>query len=204
MLQHKGITSSALLLLVSFSLLIIPWPGLPEAYSSVYCAVGTTLFGNAGQGISVSLRAKETPDGRIDTEIHLRSSNPPGGTFAPHNARSGYVALAELIALVIATPVSWSRRMKALVAGVVLVNLFVLFRLGVVVLEGLVACPVWTIIELGTSGSMVLRATVEVVAKSPTLSFVIPALIWMLVTLRRGDVDTLMARLRPADAPPDK
>ena len=57
--------------------------------------------------------------------------------------------------------------------------------------------------ELGPPGKKVLLAAVEVLAKSPTLSFVVPALIWMLVTFRRSDLVSIAEHLRPDEVQPD-
>lgn len=190
-----------MVLVVVFTVLIWPWPGVQRAYTAAYGVVGTYLFANVGQGLTVEVRPLEELVGRMDTEVVIRSLNPPGHLGAPHNARSGYVAMVELVALVLATPIAWSRRLKALVLGVILVNLYVAFRLGVVVFEGLLACPVWTVVELGSTGMKIVQVAVEVIAKSPTLSFVVPALIWMLVTFRRSDLVSIVEHLRGEEIP---
>ena len=203
MTPTRSLTGSVVTLVVVFTVLIWPWPGVQRAYTAAYCWVGTALFRDVGQGLTVEVRPLAALEGRMDSEVVIRSLNPPGGTRAPHNARSGYVAMVELVALVLATPIAWSRRWKALVLGVFLVNLYVTFRLAVVVFEGLLACPVWTVIEVGPTGARIMQAAVDVIAKSPTLSFVVPALIWMLVTFRRSDLVSIAEHLRPDEVPPD-
>ncbi len=202
MIPPRSLTGSVVTLVAVFTVLIWPWSGVQRVYASAYSAVGTILFANVGQGVSVEVRPLEALEGRMDTELVLHSKAIPGGGRAPHNARSGYVAMVELVSLVLATPVVWSRRWKALVWGLILVNLFVVLRLAVVVLEGLVAFPGWTLIEMGRTGTMALQAAVDVIAVSPTLSFVVPALIWMLVTFRRSDLVSIVEHLREEPLPP--
>ena len=192
MLPPKRISGFICRLLVFYLLLAAPWPGLNDAYARLYCAAANVMFGSVGSGLIVQFKPLPEPQGDMDVEIDMRQVGSSRGLRAPHNVRSAYLSTAEVIALILATPIPWSRRWKALVWGLVCVNLLVVLRMAVIMLEGLLAHPAWTVISLGPTGTKILSTAAGVLAVSPMLLFVLPVLIWVLVTFRRGDFAMLV------------
>ena len=106
----------------------------------------------------------------------------------------GYLPTATLIALVIATPTPWSRRWRALFWGLVLVNGFVGVRVAIGLVVGFREVGLFV---YGPFGKTVVDLAYKAVAVSPVTSCVVPALIWILVTFRREDFDTVLRKRRP-------
>ena len=112
----------------------------------------------------------------------------------PHSARlTGYLPTAEVIALILALPIPWSRRWKALFWGLVLVNGFVVLRLEITLLYWFSGDRPFALYSPGPFWSEVLVGAREVVVVSPMLTFAVPVFIWILVTFRRGDLEQWMA-----------
>lgn len=172
-------------LAIGYALLVVPWPGLRDIYATAFRACGNVVFASFGSSGSVKFVAADYTKNKWDCETHLYRQGRDGYWRMGQNSRyTGYLPTITLIVLVLATPVTWSRRGTALVWGLLLVHLFVALRLAVSLVYG------FRFIELFVYGPSINRAvdiTYEVVAISTVTSHVIPALIWVLVMFRRSD-----------------
>ncbi|MFQ5416170.1 MAG: hypothetical protein ACE5FL_03870 [Myxococcota bacterium] len=121
---------------VIYALLLAPWPGRDDAYGDFYRDAMRELLGVRDPGRSVRFRkldSRETaadPIWKADTGIVIRIQ--PQGGAAPvlypqvrSSFYTGYAPTALLLALILATPMTRSRRAVALVIGAVLVHAFV-------------------------------------------------------------------------------
>jgi len=139
-------------------LMILPWPGVRGTYRDCYRFAASLVYSRLGNGASVRYelptakdRAKNTADdeqgGLIVTLERRRefwgNERQSDGTLkrksgvdlavfrtAIPTGRVGFVPWAELIALVLASPVTWSRKWRALLWGSLCVNVFVTARFG--------------------------------------------------------------------------
>lgn len=117
-----------------YGLLIAPWPGLIESYGSFYRAVVQIAIAPADPERSILVR-RYRPNQPLtatvmDTEVLHRLPERkrwrPGLVRSIRSSRStGYMPTALVVALILATPVSWRRRASALGIGVLLVTIFV-------------------------------------------------------------------------------
>jgi len=171
---------------VIYGLLIFPWPGGRATYGRFFRGVAGAVFARE-QGLAiVRFRAAEKPPRpEIDLEIlYAQRGQIDGAGHAPARILGldtrgvGWVPTALLLALMAATPLPWSRRWRALLAGVALVHGYLL---------AVVACYLWN-----QSGGLV---PVSFLPFWPSLgnfleetfvgqmgpSFVVPVLIWLLV-----------------------
>jgi hypothetical protein len=100
----------------------------------------------------------------------------------------GWVPTALTMALVLATPVSWPRRLTALAGGLVLIHLFIFFSLQ---------CWIWdksaemSLLTLSNLGQRVMDEMNYALMNQLGASFSIPVMIWILVTFRRQDALTV-------------
>ena len=197
MLPLKAIGRFFILTLVIYVLLIVRWPGLREAYRATYCAAGEAVFGRTGSRGEV--RFEPRPDDKInDVDLILGKRTTQGIGEVPaemSSGRVGYAPLAALIALVLATPVSWKRRGWALLWGFILVNVFVAWRTGLRILFLFSTPSPIRLYEPGPFLSKLLNASYEFFFLAPACTFFVPAVIWVVVTLRSGDFDRIL-RLR--------
>lgn len=175
------------LLLYYVLLGVAPWPGFRDAYAGLFRAGAEAVFGSFGRGRIMFEPAPESLR-MWDTRVCFWIVGVPTGHRITYNAWiAGWIPVATLVALVLATRIPWSRRWKALVWGLVWVHVFVLLRVFVLVLFGFSGPPGVPLLSVGPFGHKVLDIALEVVSVSPVTSSLVPVLIWPLVTFRRED-----------------
>ena len=191
MLPIKRIAGFFLLLLFLYGLLIVPWPGLQRTYTAIYRAAANSVFGSFGPDGKVRFRPLADGHRKKDTEIVLYRR---GLLVAPkfeHSALMvGYLPTIEVVALILATPIPWFRRCKALLWGMFAVHAFIFLRLGITLVYWFSMDEPWALFRPSPFWSSALNGSYEVLAESPMLNFAGPVFIWILVTFRRSDVDT--------------
>ena len=189
MWPRKPFAGFVIRLLMIYGVLCIPWPGVRRGYAALYRSAGNFLFGSFGSEGVVRLRPAHTGQGRFDSEIQVHKRGSPSTGTIPHESiMTGYLPMAETIALVLATPIPWRRRWKALLYGVLLVNGFVALRMCIRLLYWFSVEQPWALYKPGLFWNKVLARVYEFIAVAPTCTFLVPVLIWILVTFRREDV----------------
>jgi hypothetical protein len=169
---------------------LIPWPGFRSAYRAFYCWMGNMVFGSIGETGSVRFAPWETPQGDLDTTLVLTNTKPPAAVAEIHKKSVilGYYPTASFVALVLATPIPWRwRRCRALLWGLVWVNLFVLVRTGIEIVQLFSGQDALNIFDLGRFGRAALDQAHAALVGAPASFFVVPIFIWILVTFRRTD-----------------
>lgn len=167
-----------------YGLLAVNWPGLAPAYVRCVSAVGNQFFGTM------------TADGRVTFEAHphqrwtsvqtLFVRGNPIGARRDHDSRQDYLATAFLVALVLSTPIPRRRRFIAAAAGLVLVHIFLGFRVWLGLLDAF-SDKQLSLIEFPAFVKNSLGLVVTILVGSIEASFIAPLFIWALVTFRRGD-----------------
>ncbi len=176
-----------------YGLLIAPWPGFNAAYGKYFRTLGQTVFAREGERRMLRFEAvpAELHHG-LDTRIALanrdqadRDGKGPVHYLELDTRGVGWVPTALLLALILATPVPWRRRGWALLWGLLVVHGYILFSVGVYIwnnsadLALLTLTPFW---------QQVLGGLEETLITQMGASFVVPVLIWILVTLRKQDI----------------
>ncbi|MHC4093524.1 MAG: hypothetical protein ACYSVY_25170 [Planctomycetota bacterium] len=191
MLPPKRIAWFLFRLVLLYAVFIAPWPVVSEAYAAAYRAVSNVVFGSFGSEGEVRFR-KPTGPSAMDSEIAIR--RPPSrvvGTTS-HSARfTGYVPTAFVISLILATPLPWSRRGKALLWAMLLVHAFIALRLQITLLHWFCGDSPWCLYQPSPFWTSVLHRVFGAIAVSPTLSFIAPIFIWVVATFRRADWQSL-------------
>ncbi len=188
------ITGFIFRLLLFYGLLSAPWPGVHEAYSACTRAVGNAVFGSFGSDGVVRFMPLPDAKGGMDTAISIKNVNSPVVGKLPHsNWFSGYLPMVEVVALILATPIPWKRRWKSLFWGILLVNVFVGLRVWVTLLHGFSMDQPCALYHPSPFWMGALTDLYNYFALSSTCSFVIPALIWILVTFRESDLRAMVS-----------
>ena len=190
----KTVTLFLLITAGVYTVLVLPIPGVREAYRDGFLAVAQWVFHPFGQNGLVRFEPR-TGDAEMDAVVTMGKRGVYlGQPVAIDTGRVGYVPTVELIALVLATPIPWSRRWRALVLGLVLVSLFVVFRMWLVLLFTYSQDLPMRLYTPGPFWNKLLAGCNEFFFISPTCSFLVPALIWAVVSLRREDITRLLAK----------
>lgn len=178
-----------------YGTLIFPWPGWNAIYGKGYRGLNGLFLASEGPGKIVRFRASD-PGKPLDTEIVVIEAGqaPVNGMFKARilclDSRGvGWIPTALLMALIISTPIPWRRRLWALAIGMVTIHLFIVF-IGEIYLwnetlplEGS-DTPVPERIERWIAGGLEETLVVQLGA-----SFVVPAIVWIMVTFNREDLD---------------
>ena len=184
----KAIGTFCLVALLAYMLLTVRWPGVPEAYRDLFLSTMRGLFETFGDKGLVNFDALADDVGNDAVITMGKRGVELGQGVAISSWMVGYVPTAELVALVLATPISWSRKWRALCWGLILVNLFVLFRFWLVLLFAYSQNVPYRQYVPGPFWAKVLAGSHEFFFVAPTCSFLVPVLIWIVVALRSEDV----------------
>lgn len=190
MLPVKQIVGFLARLLVFYGLLAFPWPGLREAYSAAYQAAGDAVFGSFGRDGVVRFEALPHVRGQMDTEIVFGNRRTrPAPRAVRHSARlTGYLPTAEVLALILATPIPWSRKWKALLWGLVLVHGLVAIRVLIALLHHFSGDHPCALYSPSPFWMVALTRVYKVTVVWVSFTFVAPLFIWILVAFRRADL----------------
>ena len=191
-----------------YALLIVPWPGLLDAYRACFRAGGNVLFHSVG-GSAGSVLFKPIPSGdhARDTTLVLIKRRPydARAELDIKSVYTGYRPTAFLIALVIATPIPWSRRWRALVWGLVWISAFVAFRMWLRLLDVFSDGNALAIYSFSPLWKSLLQTLVKIIVEQPETHYMAPAFIWILVAFRGGEWKRAFGlQPQPADAEPAK
>jgi len=181
-----------------YGLLILPWPGFKGAYGGYFQALGSAAFTSNAQRY---VQFAPSPNPRFGIGVQITLANRAQADATGHgparilelDARGiGWVPTALLFALVVASPVPWRRRGWALLWGMLLIHLFILFSVG---------CYVWNqsadldLLALNSFGETVLGGLEETLIAQLGASFVAPVIIWLWVTFRLRDLAVFKDRI---------
>ena len=202
MRRFDPLVRPVLAFLLLYGLLLAPWPGLASAYGRYFRAVGRGCFAQEGQGGLVRFQPAQHPPRReIDTEILVAAQSAPdsagrvyGKVLGLDSRGVGWVPTALLTALVLASPVPWGRRLRALGLGLGLVHGYLLTVIAVYLWRESAG-------QLPVAGLPYLPALAEGLEETLVtqmgFSFVVPVVLWLAVTFRRDDWGQFLRRGEP-------
>jgi hypothetical protein len=193
MFGRRRLAGFCLRFLLWYALLMAPWPGVQRAYRVGFTKVGELVFGSFGSPGAVRFEALDDQQ-PIDVAVYLRLPRADGGvkTVRTNTRGVGYFPTVVAASLILATPIPWSRRGRALFWGLVLVNVFVGVRLAIVLAYG------WYYDSSAepTLWSRTALTAVAELSSGRVGSYLGPILIWIAVSFRRGDRALLLDKFR--------
>lgn len=183
-----------------YALLLSSWHGLTDAYRVVFRAMGNVAMPRLANGAASArfLRYADNPHG-ADTSVKIvKRATGASGNIDLKSGFLGFRPTAFLVALVLATPISWPRRSVALVLGLLAVSLLVLLRTWLQLADKLSAPSPLQVYELSASWKSALTACLNILVHSPPSGYIVPGILWVMVTFRRGDWERLAHPSFPA------
>jgi len=191
MISAKGILRFLVTFAVIFTVLMLPWLGLAEGYMAVFRTVGTWCFSRDEGRREVTFL--ESPDKSVRptyarVEIANRERLKLDGSGPVRNLDFdvrglGWKPTALLIALVLASPLPWKRRLTALCSGLLWIQFAVM---------GFLAFAIWN--ESSEIGLATMSPYWKAIANEWQHAFIAlfslasPFMVWALVTFRTTDV----------------
>ena len=183
------------LLLFYVLLAVVPWPGFRDAYATGFHVAGNAVFGSFGSEGVVRFHVPTAGASDQDTMVTLKNRRYSATkSIACSGWLMAYLPLAAFLALILPTPIPWARRWKALLWGVLGVHVFALLRVLLLIIFGFSGPGGGYLFHPTPFWMNVLGVTVDIVAVNIVSSFVVPTLIWILVTFRRGDWEMILDR----------
>ena len=186
--------------LALYVVLMVPWPGVQDAYRDAFIRIGATVFGGFGARPTPVFETFHEKGKPADTTISVLH-RPTGGTLWMRlsSREIGYFPTAVVTALILATPATWRKRLTAWLIGLVAVYGFVGFRLFVTILfyanrdlTALSGDP--------TFWQKAVSQAIKFIGVGPALSYIVPIIIWALISVRREHIELVLGS-SPTKAP---
>jgi hypothetical protein len=165
-----------------FILLASPWPGLRHVFGACFREQARWLVAIALP--QQSFRVESLSDPRfpnLDTVLVVadQTNLPPNNSRPPveivfDSSSQGWIPLALLTALCIATPLPWFKRLKALLAGAVVIEIIVAVSILVTVSVGLTSAT------SPSASSILLEFANHLLGENIWFSFVPSLILWAL------------------------
>lgn len=194
----KVVTQFFLLLACLYVLLMMPWPGLGRAYARLFEAGAQRVFGSFGANGVVFFLPAPTNGATFDTILLAGNRTTKTKTELLISSRAtGYRPLAFLTALLLATPLPWRRILRAVAWGFLLLHACVALHLLATIAWMFSQPGPVALFNLGEPWTGFLERGIRLVAFAPFFGLVVPTVIWVLVTFRRGDVAMILGRPSP-------
>lgn len=173
-------------LAIIYGLFVIPWPGIKTGYAAFFRVSGTFFFESLIPGGSVRFEPAPNPTGRFDTVILCVNKRTGAEAEADASSRnSGYLQTALLISLVLATPLPWSRRVWALLWGLLLVNVAMACTTLVLLLR--IFSSRGFLLELTPFWDKILEVAFGLAMTDAVTLWPVSVLTWIVVSFRRSD-----------------
>lgn len=179
---------------VCYTVFMIPWPGVRDAYRSCFRAVGNVAFASVRGAGAVRFEPYSSDDQRKDTRLVLEKYRPftVRGRTELQSILLGYRPIAFLVALTVGAPITWRRRLWALLWGLIFVNLFIAFRVWIPILIGFSGDNQLALYSFPPVIDSLLGVLKLVLVQAPVVHYMAPTFIWMVVTFRRGDLQRIL------------
>jgi hypothetical protein len=179
---------------IVFGLLVAPWPGWPEAYARCLRKSATAVFGSLGSKGIVRFTLNPSDDKMFDTIIYVAnreqldaSYSGPAETRVFDSRLLAYSPTVLVIALILATGISWRRRCCALVGGLVWIHVFIAFLLGLMIISTVCANPSLGLFEVSPFWQKIVSLLFKFFVTRGDACLVTAVPIWIVVTFRRED-----------------
>lgn len=211
MLRYSAILRFAFLVLAAYAALTMFWmiPSIQDGYGRFFRSFGDAAFSqfwfwpdarvrflDAGSttltaDINAVLPGK-LPEGfkppgergEKDTLMIFLNKNVPSkpGFFRTASRLIGFAPTAVLIALCVATPVPWRRRVGVLVVGLVFVHLFILLRMTILSLKNgfADASKGFALFNPGPWMNDLLRRLDIILTDNPTFAYLASVFLWLM------------------------
>ena len=185
-----------------YGLLIAPWPGWDAAYGRFFREVGNLIFSRTNPRHFVIF---ETGDATIDaarpTEVLAGDRNlldahgyGPMKQMELDTRLVSFVPASLIIALILATPLPWRRRVWALWWGLICLYGFDFLQIAIWLLQEPDNSPGGlALIDLPSFARTVVNHLLDILLDKMDMVGFVPIVIWVLVTFRQRDLAKLLS-----------
>ncbi|MFT5050085.1 MAG: hypothetical protein ACI8QZ_001479 [Chlamydiales bacterium] len=174
-------------------ILLSPLSGLGNAYGRALRGTANAAVQGVGSNFEVRIKTRKAGHS-MDSAIIVRPDGRHATRFPFSSRNRGYLPTVCGIALALATPIVWRRRLRAALLTALLTQVFVGARLALSIIQMLQARPrinadLPSILSTPASHELFQRLTS--VEREASLFFLVPLGIWAVVTLRMDDIERI-------------
>jgi len=196
--SRKLVAGFCIRLVVFYTLLAAPWPGLAARYAKGFarCCDYITYdvfnsYGIFGTDATARVYPISEQDSPHDLQLVIGNRSSRALTDRPRSSSRhlGYVPAMVLACLVLATPLTWRRRALALAWGEFWIHLFIAVRVALMLAYAFQGTHAYSAFSLGPFGARALFVVYDVAAVEPVMSYVVPLFIWIATVFRRSDLE---------------
>jgi hypothetical protein len=175
----------------------MPWAGWSRAYGAYFRALCRAALTSNNGALDITFEpSKESPDTLIVVADRSLLDANGGGPIRNVDVDTSafWRATALLLALILATPVSWKRRAWALLWGLAAMHCILLLSMGFLIWNEstYLSAKMHPLFRKGLAEGLGQTVLAQ-------FSVAVPALLWILVTFRNGD-EWLFGKRRVKDA----
>ncbi len=191
MLNNKNFLLFLVKGLIIYGLLFVPMTFYDQVYGGFYRKVAGVFFGRFRENGFVQFREWKKPE---VTRVYIGNytlarpdGTTPAASFDVNTRYMGYIPTIFLMALILASPVKWKRRLIALAVGLILVTLLIVFKQWIALLWYCEGKPWLQLTNFTETGKKILTyANTFISASSGTVLYFVGA-IWVIATFRVED-----------------
>lgn len=161
-----------------------PWPGAGRFHAHCLAALAQAAYGGANGDRSVTFSVISPPpsDGN---DIQMTVGRKWQATTS--SLLAGYGPAAMVVALIVATPIRWRRRLIALATGLILMHGLIILRMGAHLWFALNG-PDAPAGQSSPSTNDSLTQHLGVAMYGPSIAYATAVLIWLVVAVRTRDL----------------
>jgi hypothetical protein len=184
----KAIARIFVLLGFSYTLLMLPWPGLRPTYARFFRAGNQFVFRSFGRDGVVRFLPTNKAGGVFDCRLFVGNRRTRTSVGTKVGSAVGYTSAAFLTALLVSTPLPFRRRVGAWLWGMLLIHAAVGLTLFLYITYLFGSNPEIATFSLSEFSQEALAELTRLVLFAPFFSLVVPTFIWVLVTFRSEDL----------------
>jgi|CXWL01.1.fsa_nt_gi hypothetical protein len=179
MLRRELARSFAVRLMITYLLLVIPWPGVTSGYGSAFRWTSNVILSTVGLSQLAHMEAPATTQPTWDVEMVMKHPQTGKSWRMEFGSRAwGYLPTAAALALVLAVPTPWSRRFLGIILILVLIHAFIAIRIVVALVYGF---SFGGVISVSPGWLKTFEIALLAVSGTPIMSYAVPVILWLLV-----------------------
>ena len=196
-LLAKKFVGFLLRMVLIYGLFVVLWFNWGEFYGEIFRAGSNILFGSYGNQTIIHFQSYQPKDKKsiLDTQVtitqekSLLKGNRLTKSIKISSKHFGYTSTILVISLILATPMMWKRQLWTLLWGIILVHIFIVFRMTIGLLAFFSHNEAFGIITFNPFWQKILNFISTIFVVHIGISYIVPVIIWVLVTFRRSSTD---------------
>lgn len=181
-------------LTLAYGAFLALWLLIGPAYGSAFRSAAGAAFRKFGHEGLVKFVPRKASHPLWDSVIEMGNIRTRQVADLPFGTKYlGYAPTIMLACLVLATPVSWSRRLLALATGLVLIHVFIGLGLYFMLLDNFSSGPPLGMYSFGPWVKQTVAFLQGTFTQSTTTRYAVPTVFWILVTIRGRDLEQWVA-----------